>query len=38
MEINDLNEEFESQRESYLKDIRDQQLQIELLSGNVPLS
>ena len=32
-EIADLNEEFQDQREVYLKDIREQQLQIDLLNG-----
>ena len=33
MEIQDLNEEFENQRQSYHADLRDQQLQIDLLTG-----
>jgi len=32
-EIKDLNEEFQSSRENYLRDIRSQQLQIDLLTG-----
>ena len=36
-EISDLNEEFQDQREAYLKDIREQQLQIDLLNGNILL-
>merc|ERR1712106_808061 len=32
-EIDDLNEEFQDQREAYLKDIREQQLQIDLLNA-----
>ena len=32
-EINDLNQEFQDQREAYLKDIREQQLQIDLLNA-----
>ena len=34
-EISDLNEEFQDQREAYLKDIREQQLQIDLLNGKI---
>jgi len=33
MEIQDLNEEFENQRQSYHADLRDQQLQIDLLTA-----
>jgi len=33
MEIQDLNEEFENQRQSYHSDLRDQQLQIDLLTA-----
>ena len=32
-EIKDLNEEFQDHRELYLKDIREQQLEIDLLKG-----
>ena len=34
-EISDLNEEFQDQREAYLKGIREQKLQIDLLNGKI---